>query len=493
MVLFLKAQSVDLTSDISMICKMMYNIECNRNVFNLTGGRIDPELQKNTFNEYTYKQVTYNITPSYGVLVIYDNATLPTTQIANLLSEKFRDLNCNYDINELSPCYIQQYKSTAYTMISRKTSDLHSTSLYESGVNYRKIITDASSLDRGITSGTKFIWYVVSCSSNTKYLQSPELYDGYPTEQYLNSALSTVVYDGVGLLNVKHGMKQINYPSITQYTISTKSRIITDVIYIGRKTGLLLEIATYYADLTLNKYMSQLFIELPKHFHDFTIECVEYNTTQVRRLDLSKHWSNQLITPWDYKEQEDKEENIMETGKPAFPNDVCFISQTPLYDTVYLLEVTHKQKRAPVISDIDTDDKNTNTITITSRIFVSPYSMHCEFTTKKSRYDLVSLPEYLNSYGIQITGCNTVKYPRTELTTIEEISSDIISDEKRKLLCSISKFGCFEYFNYENAICYAVDVDANQVYAGFTKYINDSHIIKFNNTKTILFRYHKIN
>jgi hypothetical protein len=486
MVLFLNSQFDDITSDMPMICKMMYNIERNSKIFKLNGDSQCPEVMKESFNTYTYKQITYDISPSYGALVIYKK-NISASRIATLLSRTFNDLNL-YERSGMSPYSIGANRSTAYTMISKNSIELDGTSTSLFGKNYRKLITNLNDLPRVMNFGSKFIWYIVVCDIDKAHLHPPELSDDYQSEQYLNSALSTVVYDNINMLNVKHGMMQINYPSLKQYTISDKSRIIPDTISISFKMGLLTEIASYYEKNTIEKNTIEkntieknkicLYISLPRYFQNFTIDKVTYDSTQVRRLDLTKPWYNQLNTPWDYKDQEKQEKNIMETGKPAFPNDVCFISQIPLHKTVYLIEVTYNNNR-PV------SDKNK---AIVSCIFVSPYIMHTNIKTKKIRSSIyLRLPEFLDVYGYKITGCSTVEFPRTELTVIQEINN--ISEEKRNLLHSISKFGSMLVMTDNKVTKYVFNPTTNKIYCGITGTINDKTILKYHNTKTILFRY----
>jgi hypothetical protein len=437
---------------------------------------------KESFNSYTYQQINYNISPSYGVLVIY-GGSIPVRSFVTLLERTFQHLNL-YDGYALSPYSLYSNKSTSYTLISKDPSGLYGTSSNLYQPHYRKLITSLHDLPRALISGSKFIWRIVK-ASDKPYLFPPELSSAFPSEQYLNTALSTIIYDGVKLLNVKHGMMQINYPALAQYTISDKSRIIPELIYISSKMGLLPEIASYYCD---SAQKGIIFSELPREFQDFTIDCIEYDLTKVRRLDPSKPWHVQLNTPWVYHDQEEQEKNIKETGKPAFHNDVCFLSQIPLHKNVYLIEVVSNKKRPPV-DTIETDSNDP----IVSCIFVSPYMMHSQFKSKSRSGCNIRLPIYLSNYGYKIISCSIVKFPRTEFDVIKEINKDKISDKKRRLLYTISKYGCMgKATNYDETILYTFNPGDSQIYCGFSGQINDTEIVTYQNTNTILFRYNDI-
>jgi hypothetical protein len=485
MVLFLNSQSAGVVEDIPMLCKMMYNVECNRKIFRLNGNPQSTKVHNDPFNSYTYKQVNYNISPSYGVLVIYGDC-MPIKQFAELLQTKFEYFKL-YDRIGLSPYSLGTNKSTAYTLISKDSAGLKKTSTNIYHEHYRKIITNLADLNLIMKTSPKFIWYVLNVS-NKAYLYPPELSTGYPSEEYLNNALSTIIYDGAQLLNVKHGMMQINYPALTQYTISYKSRIIPELVYISVKAGLLLEIASYYDDEEeKDEERKYLFYDrLPTEFQNYYIGCIEYASAKVRRLDPSKLWHVQLNTHWDYQDQEDQEKNIIETGKPTFHNDVCFLSKTPLYNTVYLIEVIHNKKKLPVV--FTTEVKTTEIDPIVSCIFVSPYMMHYSFEKKQNGLHM-RLPEYLKTFGYQIIGCSTVKFPRKEFAVIKEIKSNKISDKKRELLYIISKYGCMRKIKNNQYYMYAFNPNNNQVYCGFPSQINDIEILEYQNTNTILFRY----
>jgi hypothetical protein len=482
MVLFLNSQSTNIEDDVRMICKMMYNVEINRKIFKLDGTPEIAEVCKESFNSYTYQQINYNISPSYGVLVIY-GGSIPVRSFATLLERTFQHLDL-YDGSALSPYSLYSNKSTAYTLISKDSAGLHGTSSNLFQTHYRKLITNLHDLPRALTSGSKFIWCIVK-ASDKPYLFPPELSSVFPSEHYLNRALSTIIYDGMKLLNVKHGMMQINYPALSQYTISDKSLIIPELVYISGKMGLLPEIASYYCD---SAQKESIFSNLPREFQEFTIGCIKYDATKVRRLDPSKPWHVQLNTPWDYQDQEEQEKNIKETGKPAFHNDVCFLSQIPLHKTVYLIEVVSNKERPPV-DTIETDLKDP----IVSCIFVSPYIMHSEFKSKCRAGYKIRLPIYLSNYGYKIISCSTVEFPRTEIAVIKEINKDKISDKKRKLLYTISKYGCMgKPINFSETILYTFNPGDNQIYCGFSGQINDTEILAYQNTNTILFRYNDI-
>jgi hypothetical protein len=484
MVLFLKAQSP--TTDISLMCKMMFNIECNRKIFKLDGTPNTPDVQKEPFNSYTYKQINYEASPSCGVLVVYTPEEATNSSIVGKLADEFRKLNL-IDSSSFSPCSLFDNKSTAYTMISKKSSDLIGTSTSLYATHYRKIVTNHNDMARAMTGGSRFIWLVMFGDS---YLTPPELTDRYPTEQFLNLALSTVIYDKLSLLNVKHGMMQMNYPSLSQYTIYDKSLIIPEMIRIDETTGLLLEIASYYTDVALEttSVRALTFIkDLPDYFRNFKIDTVEYEDANVRRLDPAKPWHVQLKTPWDYVEQEAQEANILETGKPSFPDDVCFITKVPLYGKVYMIEVSDDSKESGVLAE--TVDLAYILNPPTSRIFISPYIMHQLIQDPMGKRN-INLVEYMKAYKYKIESCNIVKYPRTETQVILNLDTNCISVEKKRLLHTIATYGCMVNFSsYLDSVMYAVNPVTKQIYCGFSRAIRDIEMLAYQKTKTIIFRY----
>jgi hypothetical protein len=109
---------------------------------------------------------------------------------------------------------------------------------------------------------------------------------------------------------------------------------------------------------------------------------------------------------------------------------------------------------------------------------VSPYVVH----HKINGFDFDT---YFNSRSLyKIISKAITYYPRTEIEAIRLIPKTKISDIKRKLLLNISRNGCFE--NYRNL--YAINLRKKMLYIGLRD-MDDSHIIEYQNTNSIIFSY----
>jgi hypothetical protein len=201
-------------------------------------------------------------------------------------------------------------------------------------------------------------------------------------------------------------------------------------------------------------------------------ETVDYTKYDIRRLNPNKKWYTQLQEPFNYKEQEILENDNIETGKPPFRNDVCFITGTPLYNKAYILEVQYNG------SDNKTPDPSTK-----SYIFIGAFVYHMPFISKGYNLELMPI---LSENNIKILQTFITNFDRTEFDVINMIPNKLLHPMKKNIMLAISKNGILYQYQDNSEIFYTVDLQKNIIYIGF-KNLYDGQLIKYQNTDTVLF------
>lgn len=464
MVLFIITQN-EIDNDIDILCKMMINIEQNKNIYDKHGNANHPNIRK-SFNSYTFQQVDYDISVSVGVLLLYmpSNTNLIYSDIIFMLISKFRELDI---ITELKiPVSTELYKSTTYTLLSTQSSTERITSNSVYGTSYRKLINNDYDVKKCYESGSTFVWLVKTINYRSdNYLQLAELNTNIPPKSYLMRSISTIIYDYNHIFNEKHMTKQLDYPLLSQYNMFKNNQILDEAIYISDTFGLDYEIVKCYRP-TIS---SRIFFN---ETDDAKISILDYNEYEIRRRDITKQWDKQLSESYNYNEQELLEKNINESGKPSFPNDVCFITGMPLYQKAYLLKVAY-------ITNIITGEINEKTI---SYILVSPYVYHSVFNKKTNIY----FKSYLQSKKITILEVFISNIHRSEYDAIDMIPNKLIKPLKKEIMLSISKNGVYNMT--KNNCLYTVNLNKNCIYLGINNF-NDTDVINYQNTNTVLFNW----
>jgi hypothetical protein len=466
-------QRAGLINEIDQLCKIMINIENNKKIYTSEGKENEIDISETPFNNYTYKQVEYNISVSMGVVVVYTLDDINFTTISYNMKNKFIELS--KDAENSLPYSTYQYTSTYHTVVTRIPEET-GTSISTRGKSYRKIIEYPNDIQLCCDNGSRFVWYlhIINNNNGKPYLQIPELSKRIPEKQYLLRAVSTIIYDGMNLLNINNGTRQINYPSVKQYTMFKKKQIVETPIVINQIYGLDFEIIKYYSDNNV-KIDSDLF-RLRDDCNEYDL--IDYATVKLRRVNISKKWYIQLNDPFDYDKQEELESNSEEIGKPLFPNDVCFITGAPIYNSCYILKVGKKYTTE------SQDKKYTNT----THIMVSSYMYHNNIIVSKTKKK--TFQEYFeNTSGYTIIKTFISKYPRTELEAINLIPANKITDIKRNILQCISVNGgtlIASNFYYSN-VFYTLNITKNIIYVGVSD-MNDIDVIKYNMPNTILFQ-----
>ena len=480
MVLIIKQRN-SLTDEVEQICKMMINIENNQNVFNLQGLENNLATTKNPFNNYTYNQVDFNISVSMGVVIIYTSEDIQNRTVINLMMSKFRELNKDTSIN--LPYSSNQYNSTYHTLVTTKPN----TSITGTSVNtfvkaYRKLITDPYDIKKSCEDGSRFVWYIQVIDSNP-YLKIVELSSMVPQKSYLMRAVSTIIYDGKHLFNVKNGTKQINYPALTQYNMYKNNKILDTTIHISHLFGLDHEIISYYSDGEID-FETRVF---SMYASDFKCDMLKYDEVEIRRVNKDKKWHIQIKEPFDYEKQEDLESNTEETGKPPFPNDVCFITGMPIYSACYILKVGKLIPPVDATPATETPEPQYENI---SHIMVSSYIYHLYFTSSRASQHNTFTSNFLRKSGYTIIQTFISTFPRTELEAIELIPPNKISPMKRDILTCISKNGgnLTSDNNNHTTMLFTINMDKKIVYVG-VETLSDIDIMTYQTTNTVLFHF----
>lgn len=425
--------------DIDRIAKCMINIESNRIVYNEYGEKVD---KKEKFNVYQDEFVEYDFILQYAKIILY----LRPDQNFSYCEIQNKIMNLTIPIQN----FIHK-NSDNYNLIEIKPSNTITKNNcgYSSKV-FRFITSNFDSFKKSLkTDRISFSWFIEKFNkTNSFYI--PELYPKIPPEEYLNKSIFTVIYDGVGMFQNNKIIKQINYPSLKQYYMYNKCKIIEEPIYISLKEGLIYEIYNYFKGSLPKLYLPHKVERNMKYnlkYKDFP----DYN---IKRVDLERTWEDQILDDFDYKKQEEIEKNLNKEDKNKFRNDICFISRIPLYDRYYIVRISNK--------------------TCEFNIAVSPCGFEIfmclsQIIYKDKGYKILSVIE--RNYSKK----------RKFLDVLDTLA---INPIKKNIMKCIELYGCYMTEKME---LYTVDKKTSQIYVGLEQ-IGDADIIKYSNTNTILFR-----
>jgi len=469
MVLIFKKHT-GLQGDIANMCKMMLNVENNTNLYKLNGTKNSGKVSKEPYNYYTNQGITYDIDVSIGVVLIYvsNGNQLNIQTVKNDFKCEFAKLKI-VDEKRVPIC-IGSSNSSTYTLLSKKPESfnvINSVDIYIR--SYRKFICNDHDIDRCVAAGTKFTWLIKIV--DIAYLYIPELCDSVMQHEYLSKSISTIIYDGINLLDMKHGAKQLDYPSVIQYKSFNKKKILVEPIHITHLYGLDYEIMShYFPNITKSFVMCSSL-----HNNHHPIEKKNYTDFEIRRRNPMKKWYRQLSELYDYKTQEELELTSSEIGKEPYPLGVCFITGMPLYKNAYVLKVSHCDSKS------GDDEKNTGiTRDNSSYIMVGSFILH---TYIKKNNMSCRIQHYMGLCGVKIIDCYLTNYDRCETDVIMNLP---ISQVKKDIMSTISINGIHNVNDHRIITC---NVEKNIIYCGFKDYINDIDIIKYMGTDTVIFRY----
>jgi hypothetical protein len=485
MVLYIKTHD-DSYATIDLIAKQMINIEMNKNIFDKIGNRIPTNLCT-PFNIYNINQVEFNISVSTGVILMYLPNVYDTIikSFINAIVNRIEILDNELSNNSLTTLDklidIEAYKSTTYTSITKKINimDYPKTNCVGRIQPRRKILINGNEIKRNHDNGVLFVWSL-KCINKDNYLSIPEVSVLIQEQTYLMKSISTIIVDKIDLFNIPSFTKQINYPSLEQYSIFDNKQILNKQIYISLMFGLDYEILKCYKhELKLpKKNIMEISLKLIpytdlsissfcfKNKHNNVKSLDNQHKKQIRRRNPKKEWYNQLRESFDYKKQEEQELNINESGKPIFPYDVCFITNAPLYGNAVVLKVSYKNK------------ENTN-----SYILICKLLYYIPFIIDNKE---VCISTYFKLKNIEILESYLTNMVRTESDAINMIPNTLIDPLKKEIMESISINGAYHKLIHNRRLLYAINIKKNKVYLGMTN-IYDSDIIEYKNTNTILF------
>lgn len=488
MVLIIK-QSDNIDHMVDRICKTMINIEQNKTIFKKDGSIIHDVDIVEPFNTYTYKQVNYDITASLGVLLIY-KTNITFSELYLLLIAKFEELDAHINYSNLMiSCSRGCYKSTYHTLIT--TSYKNMTKNLGRHHNRCLVNYDSVNVERA-DNLSQFMWHI-QIINTTSYLHISELsYNYSPNKSYLMRGTSTIIYDDYNLFNVSDYTKQINYPALEQYIAFDQNRLLNETVYISRIVGLDYEIMRHYYTDDIDEYNKYSIISEGMEFED-------YKKFKIRRVNISKKWYTQITELFDYATQEELEQTRDETGKPPFPNDVCFITRAPIYGAFYIFEVrklarpsrvSARSQAGPAEShEAPAQQAEAQANENVSYIMVSPMIYMCCMKIKNKIYSFMEYFEKKSGYTISRKYIG--QYARTEYECIQMIPDKKISSEKRDILLSISRDNAKIARNINGEVCYGyavyvANISKKLIYVGLQN-VADVDVIKYANNNTIIF------
>jgi hypothetical protein len=473
MVLIVKATN-NRTDDFRLLAKQMVNMETNQLIYDSEGNPTGEDLKdtkRQKFNVYTHNSVDFEFSLTFGIIVLYTQSRTPLVDYSKLIAEEIKKLPIPASFYESI-----DGNSDHYTMI--KTPIVQKETILRSGYEngrkcYRKILLDSFYLKRALSSNSaNFVWLVIVKTSGTNfrgsYLKIPEVDPSIPSEMYLNRSVCTIIYDELDIFKSTPFLKQLDYPSLDQY--SMVNRIVQDPIYISWTGGLRFEIfrqftgeipTFYWIDDKSEVYKSMLPVATDKKFEE----------VELKRRNPDSDWKKQLLDPFDYKNQEEDEITLVAEGKPVFRNDICFISGIPLWEEFYMVRVANEH------GEFD--------------IAVAPSVFHSSTKNKSMniRKRINTVDEKVNFQSVRV--CS---HPRTFVEVLDMLDIDPV---KKNIMRCMEFYGCYSKANDCGNKCsgystyarqyYVKDKISNQIYVG-TQACNDWHIATYQNSKTILFQ-----
>jgi len=471
MVLLIKATN-NMYSDMKKVAAQMVNMESNQKVYDEHGTATfadEKTTKRPKFNTYEHNSVEFDFNLSFGIILIYSKSDGGHAQA---ISDEIKKLGVPANVSE----FVHK-KSDYYTMVKSEvlSKDTASQNVNNSRKCFRKIITDPYYLKRAWSgNNTRFVWLIVNKIAGNfrgSHLKIEEIEPSTQTEVYLNRSICTIVYDGLNIFNMPNMTKQIDYPTLNQYNIFKNKQILEDPIYMSWTGGLRYEI--YYQFTKKSPSFLHINTSNPQNeiFNPLSTES-KFDDVALKRLNPDKDWKKQLQEPFDYKKQEDDEVKLVDEGKPKFPNDVCFISKIPLWYKFYMVRIKNA-----------TDEFD---------IAVTPSVMHQSYEFGKVFHDLRQVINLIEN--VTFTSVRVCEHPRTFLEILDLID---IHPIKKNIMRCIETHGCFakandvgnrdqSYSRYAHQY-YTKDKSTNQIYVGVVG-CNDSHVVAYQNTETILFR-----
>jgi hypothetical protein len=452
MVFIIKSQS-GLENDHSMISKMMINIEYNRHLYNKKGERNNDIDSKIPFNDYKHQNVKFNADVSFGMLLIYTNDYDNFSEFSNNIINQF-DTELYFPETDL-PVNVKKYTNTKYTMMTHRKP----TTSYN-----RFIANNLYNLKNIISQGYRFIWVIqfITRSNSKKYLNIPELCENNFSSQYLSRSLATIIYDDNNMFNITNITKQIDYPYVYQYNMHKHNQLLGEMLYFSNDSGFDYEILKCYSRETV---YTPIKLEYTENNEVYKYLVKDYETFNFQKRVLSKKWNDQLF----------EKNNVTDFKENA---QVCFISNTPLYNKGIVLEL---------IEFTSPDDIKNATMETVNNIYIviNPYMYNVIINTLYNNI----IENSNDKRKIKILNKYIVYIDRSENDAINMIPDNLIDPLKKEILHAISLNGAINYYDNEVDQIITFDLEKNKIYLGIHKFMDDRFILEYKNTNTTLFSF----
>ena len=426
--------------DLEKICKQMINITFNRLIFDEYGKYINKETP---FNVYEISNIIFNCNVMSGTIVFYN----AITNISNILETIFTNIVLTYNID-----------ITCDNMISCKFNfNTTYVNIFEKSVKkIQLILSTVNGKAKKITQQT-FIWIIVN--GNKTFLDVLTKSDIYPSTEYLNNSISTIIYDNKNLIAIPNNVvyKHIDYPNFDQFTMCKNNQVLETFIYISNKFGLSHEITQHYFSIDpILKFDNQ--IKNNTYSNNKKFDHKELTTCKTISYVNNVKW----------------QENIFNKSTSNHTMN-CFISGMPLYESALLCHILFNN------SDNNSDEKQE-----TPDVSYILLSINLVY-----KYNFNQLLQLLKDNGISLIKVFITDINKTEADAILEIPDNKISTMKKNIMYCISYYGfkIDSCHNIYNKTLYTFDLKNNQIYVGIKNALTDIDLIQYTNTNTILFCY----
>jgi hypothetical protein len=492
MVIFIKQRKYDEDAKINFIlnirgiAKQMINIEANRYIY-YEDGKVNNNIEKDErcYNNYEYKNVDFTITPNCGRVILY-------------LGREYLDLGfSDRDVINNIKSGLSGIKEISYTKNPRPFTDLtthhtllqridnddilpitrevfpgsyrHDTKSFRHIQKYTNKIVDRNANKEFYSLFSQdicFAWDIVIVDSDVtgriikKNFEISELSNIIPSSVKLYESITTIIFDALNMFSVQENTKQLDYPHIYQLNMFSESRIELQTINVHEKSGLTYEIFSLFTE------QKEFEMNPLRRLYNFSGEIGFSDIkNQVIPVDKSRNWKGQLQKYYNC------DPNSEYYGR--FRYNVCFVSKVPLHDDFYVIKLEHKRD-----SEEESDSEKLKFICI------SPVVFHMMNTLAGESMTLIT-----SLYGLNFN-INSMYICKSLVTfgkTLKMIPENKVNLVKKKIMYCMEKYGCFPISN----VFIVPSLTERLIYVG-VKNLNDSHIYRYNNTGTLLFRINNI-
>ena len=422
--------------DYETICKYMINMELNKTLFDQNGKFINH--QDIPFNKYYDNNIEYEFNYSSGTIIIHHKNFIYNSDVDNISKLQFiKNLKLELKENIIKKIddickkhKINLYKRTSVS--SKLANSTNYTEIYKYE-NYKRNVFIYPELKVGNSS---FVWQIISMDKSSNGLKIHDFSNGV-TEKELKSSPSCIIYDAINLYDFNTFssesksckiIKQLDYPSIKNYTVFTNNKIINESIYLGNYYKIDYEICKEYVKLY---FMHKLIDEIKE--------------SQIEDILVRQKGS---INDLHYEEKNMFKLPDINKGSAIS----CYITNCPLYDEVYILEIISSKTG------------------LKSKILVNRFIANVRITYNKKECYIKAL---LNKNGLSINNIQIIKIKKTIINVINEMKW---SNEKKNLykLLAYNKSPTKSYGKYR------ILNSKNNVYIG-TRHLTEYDIIKYEN------------